>query len=182
MATRQRKTVYRTNGSAAYAPAYEGNVVRAPRRQEETRSLPKRNPRRQPVTRPQVQVRPAGRVSPFAVVGFLSAGMLAVLLILSTLQLHMLSNTVVDLRDQVSELEIRNTSLTAQYEQVFDMEHLQAAVGSTMVRPTSDQITYIDMSQPDSVVLHSREPRTQGVAGLVHGAQEIFSDVIEYFR
>lgn len=182
MAARQRVAAYRTNGSVAYAPAYEGNVVRAPRRQEEQWSLPKREPKHRPVARPQVEVRQAGHVAPFAVIGFLAVGVFAVLLLMSYLQLHMVSDSVVSLRNQLSELQTQNASLSAQYEQVFDMEHLEAAVGATMVRPTSDQITYIDMSQPDSVVLHTRASIVPGAAGAIRGAQEVFSGLIEYFR
>ena len=182
MAARQRMTTYRTNGSVAYAPAYEGNVVRSPRRQEEQWSVPKRAPKRRPVERPQVEVRQAGHVAPFAVVGFLAVGVFAVLLLLSYLQLHMVSDSVASLRSQLSELQTQNSTLSARYEQVFDMEHLEAAVGSTMIRPTGDQITYIDMSQPDSVVLHAGSSAIAGAAGAIQGAQEIFSDLIEYFR
>lgn len=182
MAARQRMTTYRTNGSVAYAPAYEGNVVRNPRRQEEQWSVPKRAPKRRPVERPQVEVRQAGHVAPFAVVGFLAVGVFAVLLLLSYLQLHMVSDSVYALRGQISELQTQHSALSAQYEQVFDMEHLEAAVGTSMIRPTSDQITYIDMSRPDSVVLHGNGSAMTGAAGAVRGAQEIFSGMIEYFR
>lgn len=181
MAARQRMTTYRTNGSVAYAPVYEGNVVRNPRRQEEQYSVPKRTLKRRPVERPQVEVRQAGHVAPFGVVGFLAVGVFAVLLLLSYLQLHMVSDSVVSLRDQLGELQAKNASLSAQYEQVFDMEHLEAAVGGTMIRPTADQITYIDMSQPDSVVLHGGASPVAGAAGAIHGVREIFSGLVEYF-
>ena len=181
MAARQRMTTYRTNGSAAYAPVYEGNVVRSPRRQEEQHRVPKRTPKSRPVERPQVEVRQAGYVAPFGVVGFLAVGVFAVLLLLSYLQLHMVSDSVVSLRGQLSELQARNASLSAQYEQVFDMEHLEAAVGGTMIRPTADQITYIDMSQPDSVVLHTGASPMTGAAGALRGAGEILSGLVEYF-
>ena len=182
MAARQRMTTYRTNGSAAYAPVYEGNVVRNPRRQEEQQSVPKRAPKRRPVERPQVEVRQAGHVAPFGVIGFLAVGVFAVLLLLSYLQLHMVSDSVVSLRNELSQLQARNATLSAQYEQVFDMAHLEVAVGSGMIRPTADQITYIDMSQPDNVVLHAGAGSVPGAMGAVQGAQEIFSGLIEYFR
>jgi len=182
MATRQRTTAYRTYGSVAYAPAYEGNVVRSPQRQEIPQPKPKARPSRKPAARPQAQVRQAGMVSPFAVIGFMAVGVFAALLLLTYVQLHSASDSVVSLRTQVTQLQAENAALSAQYEQVFDMEHLQAAVGDTMIRPTNDQITYLDLSQPDSVVVHGQTPKTEGVAGLVRGAQEVFSGLIEYFR
>ena len=182
MAARQRTTAYRTNGSAAYAPVYEGNVIRSPRRQEEQWSAPKRTVRKKPVARPQVQVRAAGHVAPFAVVGFLAVGVFAALLLVTYMQLHITADNVVSLRNQVTTLQAEQAVLSAQYEQVFDVEQLQAAVGSTMIRPTADQITYIDMSQPDSVVLYGGQSRVAGAAGALQGAKEIFSSLIEYFR
>jgi hypothetical protein len=182
MAARQRTTSYRTYGSVAYAPAYEGNVVRTPQRQEVQRPVPKARPDRKPAARPQVEVRQAGVVSPFAVIGFMAVGVFAVLLLLTYVQLHASSDSVVSLRSQVTQLEADYAALSAQYEQVFDMEHLQAAVGVTMIRPSKEQITYLDLSQPDSVILHAQSPKTGGVSGLVQGAQEIFYSLVEYFR
>ena len=41
MAARRRSTtVYNTYGSVAYAPAYDGSAVRAPRREEELQRRP----------------------------------------------------------------------------------------------------------------------------------------------
>ena len=180
MAERRRRSpyqTYRTYGNVAYAPAYDGNTVRVPKRQEEQRPAPR--PGRRKLTRPQVRVRQAGAVAPFAVAGFLAVGVLAVLLLLSYVQLTLSFSSLSSLRGQLAELEEENAALTAQYEQVFDMEHLQAAVGSTMIRPTGDQITYIDLSEPDSVVVYGRqteeEGKQEGIAGL-------FSTLIEYFR
>lgn len=182
MAARQRTTAYRVNGSAAYAPAYTGSTVRTPRKQEELHNVPKRNPRRQNLARPQVAVREAGHVAPFGVIGFMAVGVFAVLLLLSTLQLHVASDNVVSLRNQLTELQAERTTLSAQYEQIFDLQHLQAAVGDTMIRPTADQITYIDMARPDSVVLFNGNAATPGAAGAAKGAGNIFSNVVEYFR
>ena len=180
MAVRQRTTAYRVNGSAAYAPAYTGNVVRAPRRQDEQYTVPKRAPRRQAVTRPQVAVREAGHVAPFAVVGFLAVGVFAVLLLLSTLQLHVASDNVVSLRNQLTALHTEQATLSARYEQEFDLQRLQAAVGGTMIRPTPDQITYLDMSRPDSVEVFNGNA-TPGAAGAAKGVGEVFSSLVEYF-
>jgi len=106
----------------------------------------------------------------------------AALLLLSYLQLHMVSDSVVSLKGQLGELQTQHAALSARYEQVFDMENLEAAVGATMIRPTADQITYIDMSQPDSVVVHARASAVEGAMGAVRGAQEVFSGLVEYFR
>lgn len=180
MAVQQRTTAYRVNGSAAYAPAYTGNVVRNPRRQDQQHTVPRRAPHRQPDSRPQVEVRQAGHVAPFAVIGFLAVGIFAVLLLLSTLQVHVASDRVVALRNELAQLQTEQAALSARYEQEFDMQHLQAAVGSDMIRPTADQVIYIDMSRPDSVQVYA-DASAPGVSGAVKGVQEIFSGLVEYF-
>ena len=69
MATRRRNQTltYRTYGSVAYAPAYDGSAVRAPGQEQVLQPKPKQRRRVETLTRTQVQVREAGMVSPFAV-------------------------------------------------------------------------------------------------------------------
>ena len=85
MASRRRRTSYDTYGNVAYAPVYEGNAVRVPRREETLQPKPRVRPREQErtLTRTRVQVREAGEVSPFAVIGFLAVGIFAALLLWS---------------------------------------------------------------------------------------------------
>lgn len=180
MAARRRTNSYRTYSSGAYAPVYDGNAVRAPQRRPVEQPKPKVRPKRRPAVRPQVEVRQAGQVSVFAVGGFLAVGILAVLLVLSYVQLFLASNSVVALRGQLSVLQEENAVLTAQYEQVFDMEHLQQAVGGTMIRPTQDQIVYIDLSEPDTVILYD-QTQQQDQPGLLDSLEEFFSEMKEYF-
>lgn len=189
MASRRRTqtTGYQTYGSVAYAPAYQGGAVRAPRRGEEGYQSPpqpkvREKTRTKTLTRTQVQVRQAGKVSPFAVIGFLAVGVFAALLLLSYVQYAMLTDQMVGLRSQVSVLQAENASLTAQYERVFDMERIQAAVGDTMIRPTAAQVVYIDLSEPDSVILYNGQTGVNGVQGFVVSAKEILDDLLEYFR
>ena len=81
---RRNTTEYRTYGSVAYAPAYDGSAVRAPRREEELRRAPAPYPRRRQQVRKRerakVEVRPAGAVAPFAVIGFLAVALFAAML------------------------------------------------------------------------------------------------------
>ena len=100
MATRRHSQLssYRTYGSVAYAPAYDGTAVRAPRREEVLRPKPRVRPRERVLTRTQVQVREAGQASVFAVIGFLAVGVFAALLLLSYTQYAVLTDQVVTLR------------------------------------------------------------------------------------
>ena len=186
MAHRRRNTTgYDTYGSVAYAPVYDGSAVRAPHREEEL-LLPPRPQHNQRVhqeslTRTQVQVREAGQVAPFAVVGFLAVAVLAALLLFSYTQSTVLNAQVVSLRNELNTLETEHATLSAQYERVFDMETIENAVGDTMIRPTKDQAVYIDLSEPDTVVIYDKLRESSVAAALNHVAQFV-GEVIEYFR
>ena len=158
------------------SPAVQQNpTTRAgTRRQERTH--------RRALARAQVQVREAGEVSPFAVIGFLAVGIFAALVLWSYSQYIVTSDQLVTMRSELSDLQEENVRLSAQYEKVFDMERIQAAVGDTMVRPTNDQIVYLDLSEPDSVVLYGQEETSQGPQGLLDGLKELFGDLFAYFQ
>ena len=87
MATYRRRntTTYSTYGSVAYAPVYEGNTVRTPRREEELRRAPAPRPKQREQVhrhvRARVEVRPVGAVAPFAVIGFLAVAIFAAMLV-----------------------------------------------------------------------------------------------------
>ena len=186
MATRRRFTTrYDSYGSVAYAPVYEGNTVRAPKREEEYRPAPqprrREQPRRQSVQRTQVQVRQAGAVSPFAVVGFLAVAVFAALLLVSHAQCTVLNAEVVQLRGELSSLQTENAKLSARYEQVFDMDKIQAAVGDRMVRPANSQAVYLDLSEPDTVIVYDTA-KDHRLMDALAGVGETLGELIEYFR
>ena len=186
MASRRRgTTAYSTYGSVAYAPAYDGSAVRAPRREEELHRRPHPETRedlsRQELTRTQVRTREAGQVAPFAVVGFLAVAVFAVLLLLSYVQFTVLSDEMVTMRSQITSLEAESATLSAQYEKVFDMETLEKAVGDTMVRPSGEQVVYLDLSRPDTVTVYAQE-KTGPLSGVWSTAKQTVGEIVEYFR
>ena len=94
MASRHRSnsiSSYRTYGSVAYAPAYDGSAIRAPGRESTLQPRPKARPRtrEQALTRTKVQVRGGGGGLPFAVICFAAVGVFAALLIFSYAQFVM---------------------------------------------------------------------------------------------
>lgn len=183
---RRMTTAYNTYGSVAYAPAYDGSAVRAPRREEELyqpapRPRQREEVRRKALVRTQANVREAGQVAPFAVVGFLAVAVFAILLVLSYAQLTVANAQMVKLRNELGNLQAENAVLAAQYEQVFDMARLQETVGDTMTRPSSDQIVYIDLSEPDTVTVYGEE-RVTGLQGALDSAGKVLGGIVEYFR
>ena len=178
---RLRQSKYRSDGNAAYAPEFqEDRARRIPKRKRAAK--PKHRTKEQTLTRTRVRVREAGQVAPFAVAGFLLVGALTALLLLCYTQYTVLTDEVISLRKDLSSLETEYAVLSAEYEQVFDMERIQSTVGGSMVRPSSGQIEYIDLSAPDSVELYSGTGSVGGAAGLLGGIGEMISDIIEYFR
>ena len=84
----------------------------------------------------------------------MAVAVFAVMLVASYAQLSVANDEMVALQRELSELQSQNTILTAQYEKVFDLATIQEAVGDTMVRPTTDQVVYIDLSAPDTVTVY----------------------------
>ena len=178
---RRRQSEYRSTGNVAYAPEFGGNTVRGVPKRERV-SQPKPRTKERSLTRTKVQVREAGQVAPLAVAGFLLVGVLAALLLLCYTQYTMITDEVVSLRRELSALETEHAALSAEYEQVFDMERIQSMVGGSMVRPSASQIEYIDLSEPDSVELYNRSSGTSGIVGVLNGIGTMVSDLVEYFR
>ena len=157
MAEAARKIRYSSYGNVAYDPAYGSGAVRAPRGTEVAQ--PRVLPREHAVARPKVALRPAGQISLFAVAGFLAVAVFAVMVLMSYVQLNVLSDEVVDLRSEYSSLKAEEARLLAQYELAFDLKSIETAVTAEghMVKPQSSQIHYMDLSGNDSVVVYAQE-------------------------
>ena len=173
MAENVRKIRYSSYGSLAYDPAFEGNVVPAP--SEEPLFRPKVLPREHTLTRPKVQVRPAGQVSVFAVAGFFAVAIVAVLVLLSYVQLTALSDEVVSLRNEYNTLKSEEARLMAQYELAYDLKSIEDTVTADgrMVKPQSSQIYYMDLSGSDSVVIYENS-----TAATLGSKLEAFMDTV----
>ena len=125
-----------------------------PKRKETVRETPKVK------ARPEVhvQIREKQQVSLFSLVGFTAVLGMAILVLMSYIQLTVLSAETVTLKNQLSALETENIRLTAQYEQMFDLSSVQeAALAAGMVKPGNSQVCYIDLSEGDSAVVYQKE-------------------------
>ena len=65
---------------------------------------------------------------------------------------------------------------------MFDIETIQAAVGDTMIRPTNDQVVYIDLSEPDQVVVYGDDSPTGAIGEVLSELAAALGGLIEYFR
>lgn len=185
MAARRRtSTTYSTYGSVAYAPVYDGNAVRVPRREEQGELQPAPRPRQQKknLVRTRVQVREAGQIAPFAVVGFLAVAVFAAMVVMSYANLTVANREVEHLRSELAALQTDNAALVTQYEKIFDLDSFQSAAGDAMVRPSSDQVVYIDLSEPDAVVVFEASGIEGGLRSLKRGLERVMDGIVEYFR
>lgn len=151
--------------------------VPVPREREVVREVPQVRAR----TKTQVQVRERQRVAVFPVLGSIAFLAMAVLVLLSYVQLTMLSTDTVALKSQLSSLETENVRLTAQYEQMFDLTTVQdAAKAAGMVKPSASQICYLDLSGGDTAVVYQKEETTVLSKVLTSVHHGVYS-VVEYF-
>lgn len=182
--TAKRRRDHREYERISYG-AYDGSAVRRLEQGAEIEQpRPLVRPRKRAVSRPRIQVREAGSLSVFAAVGFLAVGVFSVLLLFSYIQLHNISEQVVSLRSEMTELQSQEAILRARYEQVYDLGAIEEAMLSTgqMVKPQYGQIIYIDLAEPDSVTIFGQEEAVGGAAGALQSVQSICRQVLEYFE
>ena len=148
----------------------------APRHQEQVRQQPKVH------AAPKVLVRERQPVSLFSLLGFAAVAGLAVLVLMSYIQLTALASDTVALKKQLSTLETEHATLTAQYEQMFDLTTVrEAAEAAGMTKPSTSQICYLDMAGGDSAIVYQQEEPSvlsSVLTALNHGVYA----VVEYFK
>ena len=187
MADQRRNRRYRTDGNVAYQPEVEqepavpsrqerirGNTVRRP----EPVRRPRITPRKRPASRPDIQVRKQGAFSPFAVVGLFSVLVCTLLLVVSTAQLAVANNDIVDLRNELAGLQEENQLLQTRYELVFDLEAIEKMFLSdgSMVRAGTGQTVYLDLSAPDSVIYY--DGAGDGLPAMLQRVEQYFAGLL----
>ena len=178
-AAQRRTSRYEVYGNVAYDPVWEGGAVAvpAPERQEVLRPRPNVRPKERTLARPRIQVREAGKVSPFAVVGFFSIAVMAVLVLMCCVRLTILNDESVHLRNQLADLQAEESDLLARYELAYDLQAIEAELlaSGTMVRPAADQMVVLDLSEPDNVVVYDQ---SEHAAGMIDGVKDFFGDLL----
>ena len=182
-AVKRRSSRYSRYDRVPY-DAYDGSAARQLQREEVIQPRPMVRPRERTVARPRVRVRQAGKVSPFAVVGFLAVGVFAVLLLFSYVQLTMISEQVVHLKGEMTTLQTEEAKLRAQYELAYDLGTIEEGVTATgaMVKPQNGQVVYVDLSEPDTVTFFDENAPASGLEGAMESVKSIAREIVEYFR
>ena len=160
--------------------AYDLDTL-ASQRQLEEAARPERQSQPQQAPRHRTAARPRQRVSPLALCAVGALAAMAVVLVMGYIQLTIISDEVVSLQNQLEELQTENVTLTAQHEQMFDMATVkEVAAAAGMSKPTSSQITYLDLDSEDSAVVYRTETPSvfsRILSSLHHGVYA----VVEYF-
>lgn len=163
--------------------AYDLDTLARERQLEEAGEMPERSgapqPKAQPRRHPQAQAKT--RPSPLLAGGIVLVCALVMVLLFGYVQLTVVSNHVVTIKDQLATLEEEHVSLVTEYEKTFDLATIKAAAEEAgMSKPTSGQVQYIDLSGSDTAVVYGDEPGVveKAISSIKGGAQFIW----EYFR
>ena len=158
---RYRRYSGRVNGNLAYDPAYEERQRRLRREQEYEHEHRREEFIRPPQRKVQKKAAPARRererVSLGALCGFAALAAMVALMIMCRAQLTEISSQVVAAQKEISALEDEHVALLTRYEKTFDLTTIkEAAAAAGMAKPSSSQVYYIDLSEPDSVVVYQQ--------------------------
>lgn len=144
-------------------------------RRETARPVPKVRAVEKPL------VRQKQRVSVLSVLGFGAVVALSVLVLMNYVQLTALSSDLVGLKSQLSVLSTENVTLTAEYQNMYDLSTVkEVAEAAGMAKPVSSQVYYVDLSAGDNAVVYQQESPSvlsRVLTSLNHGVYA----VVEYF-
>ena len=170
----------RVEGNLAYDFGYEEK--RARRTEYRAEERPRTAQRQEPRVRTTVRTRPRQRVSPAALAGFAALAALVLMLVMSYARLTAISSDVVSMKSELTALQDEHVTLLTRYEQTFDLSAIKEAAEETgMAKPSASQIFYVDLSEPDSVVVYQQDGGnilSRVFTSLGHG----MCSVVEYFK
>ena len=176
-----RTNKYATGGSVAYDVGYAGSAV--PRTRERGEHVPRTLPRERVMVRPRAAVRAKGEMSIFSAVGVIAVAVVAVMLLISYMDLLSVSEEVVSLRSEAAVLRTEQARLLAEYEVSVDLKAIETAVTADgrMVKPQSEQIIYIDTYEPDGATFYADESPVTGAQGVLASLTRIWDNIRSYF-
>ena len=139
----------------------------------------------QPKAGERAQVRPAVRtrqaVAPMAILGYLAAGALLVIVLIAQISLNAISAQSAKLEAQLTALQTENTRLTLQYETTFNFTEIEdyAVNRLGMQAPAQGQIFYLQTDAPDKTLILT--PPADG-GGLLNRISDALSSLGNYLK
>lgn len=132
--------------------------------------------------RAKAAVRPAQKVSPVAVLGFAGVAVLMVAVLMCYVQINAISTRIVDMKKEITALEVDQVALQAKYEQAFDLTRVKEEAQSYgMGQPSESQVYYIALPGQDQVVAYGGQEEGLLSSVLTFLGQRFYA-VVEYFR
>ena len=131
--------------------------------------------------RAKATVRPVQKVSPMAVLGFTGVAMLLVAVLMCYVQINAISTRIVDMKKEISALEVDQVALQAKYEQAFDLTRVKEEAQSYgMSQPSESQVYYIALPGQDQVVAYGGQ-EVGLLSSVLSFLSQRFYAVVEYF-
>ena len=125
--------------------------------------------------------RAAVQVSLPAILGVVAALAVAMLVLMNCIELTRVSAETVQLKSELQSLTNENAKLNEEYERMFDQQTVkQAAKEAGMSAPAASQVTYVDLSEGDAVVVYPEE-ESGVLSGFVLSALHGFEAMKEFF-
>ena len=97
---------------------------------------------------------------------------------MTSAQLAMANDEIVDLNATLSELQSEEKVLQAKYELAFDLNEIESQMISSgsMVKASAGQTTYLDLSAGDNVVYYAAAE--QGLSGLIRQIEQFLAGLL----
>lgn len=172
MAQRRRRNGHMSDGTAAYDLRLRQETV-----ETEQARLPEERPRRPR----KVRVKARTVISPFAILGMITAGFFVILVIFSYVQLYEASSEAGRLKEELAAVEQNNQILRSQYEGKIDLAAIEdrAIHELGMVQPTASQNVYLNLSGLDRAEIVETE-KTGFFATLTEACSSGIRDLAAY--
>ena len=178
----QRK---KASGAVYGSLAYDLDALVRERALEEAGQIrPEHRPQPQPARRPRQKaaVRPRAKVSPLVLGSAVVLVAMVVMLLMGYVRLTEISDSVSQMKEEVSELDEEHVALLTEYEKTLDMAGIkEKAEAAGMEKPSAGQIEYIELSGSDAAVVHTPDGGgilSKGIQSLQYAA----ASVLEYFQ
>lgn len=179
---RRMQNGHAVNGSLAYDLDWAVRERELRHAGEAPRVRERESVREEPKAVSHVRVRERQQVSLVAVAGVSAVILMAVALLMSYIQLTAVAADTVALKQELAVLETEHKTLTAEYEQMFDLATVrEAAEAAGMSKPSASQICYLDLTGGDSAVVYQKEESSVLTHVLTSMNQGVHA-VVEYFN
>ena len=175
------------HGATYGSLAYDLDALAREKQLDDAGKLPQKKvrpaqPEMQPVQRRRSAAQTAARPSPAVVLGTLLVVGMVIALMLCYVKLTGISDNVSSIKREISALEEQHIALLTEYERTFDLATVKAAAEEAgMSKPSASQVYYIDLSEPDSVVVYQQKSQnvlSRVLTSLGNGV----CAVVEYFK